>query len=101
MNFFSLISGKMVDRCFSQSFRVGFSPAEMATACQGWILARSELPQHVRCHVWVVEMKLLHDVLQPDLGEDGGQVVLPVLQGWLLSCRNGHTMSKALCGFLK
>jgi len=32
MNFFSLISGKMVERWFSQSFRVGFSPAGIATA---------------------------------------------------------------------
>ncbi len=31
-------------------------------------------------------MKLLYDLLQPDLREDGGEVVLPVLQGWLLSC---------------
>lgn len=32
MNFFSLISGKMVDRWFSQSFRLGFSPAKIGTA---------------------------------------------------------------------
>lgn len=49
----------------------------------------------------MVEMSLVYELLQPDLGEDGGQVVLPVLQGWLLSCTNGHTMSKALCGFLR
>lgn len=31
MNFLSLISGKMVDRWFSQSFRLGFSPAHRQT----------------------------------------------------------------------
>ena len=101
MNFFSLILGKMVDRWFSQSFKVGFSPAEMATTCQDWFLACSELPQHVRCHVWVVEMKLLQDLLQPDPREAGGQVVLPVLQVWLLSCTSCHSMSKAMYGFLR